>query len=112
MTDEKNGKKEIAAMPPEGTPLFSGPAFMAREERSEKEGPLMYVGPTVPGIGIQNRVYTEMPKEAKERAERTPEIRLLFIPVKDYPRANQMLREGRGYLYDAYCTAEKGGIGA
>ena len=25
------------------------------------KGPWMYVGPTVPGIGIQNRVYTAIP---------------------------------------------------
>ena len=115
MTDEKNRKNETVDMPPEPLSLFPGPAFRSREERHEKEGPLMYVGPTVPGIGIQNRVYTEIPKEAKERAEKMPEIRLLFIPVKDYPMANQMLREGTGYLYDAYCRAggpEKGGTGA
>ena len=31
------------------------------EKIVEKE-PVMYVGPTVDGIGIQNRVYTEIPK--------------------------------------------------
>lgn len=32
-----------------------------------KQENLMYVGPTIPGIGIQNRVYTEIP-EAGERS--------------------------------------------
>ena len=31
-----------------------------------KQENLMYVGPTIPGIGIQNRVYTEIPEAAKE----------------------------------------------
>lgn len=63
---------------------------------------LMYVGPTVSGIGIQNRVYTEMPKDAEEKAREVPEIRQLFIPVKNYPIANKMLREKKGYIYSAF----------
>lgn len=79
------------------------------------KGPWMYVGPTVPGIGIQNRVYTEIPADAAGRVREVPEIRLLFIPVKDYPLANRMLREGAGYIHDAYCKAaqlRRGGDGA
>lgn len=65
--------------------------------------PKMYVGPTVSGIGIQNRVYTEMPREAEEKAKEVPEITQLFIPVKKYPIANKMLREKKGYIYSAFC---------
>lgn len=74
-------------------------------------GPWMYVGPTVPGIGIQNRVYTEIPADAAGRVREVPEIGLLFIPVKDYPLANRMLREGAGYIHDAYCKVEDIGKG-
>ena len=76
------------------------------------KGPWMYVGPTVPGIGIQNRVYTAIPAEAAGRAKEVPEVGLLFIPVRDYPMANRMLRERTGYIHDAYCKVEvirKGG---
>lgn len=86
-----------------------------KEQETGLKGPWMYVGPTVPGIGIQNRVYTEVPADAAERAKEMPEIGLLFIPVKDYPMADRMLREGAGYIYDAYCKAaqiRKGGDGA
>lgn len=72
----------------------------------------MYVGPTVSGIGIQNRVYTEMPEDAKEKAKEIPEINHLFIPVKNYPVANKMLREKKGYIYSAFCkvgTLRSGG---
>lgn len=78
-------------------------------------GPWMYVGPTVPGIGIQNRVYTEIPADAAERVKEVPEVGLLFIPVRDYPMANRMLREGAGYIHDAYCKVaqiRRGGDGA
>ena len=43
------------------------------KKRTEKE-PLMYVGPTVNGLGIQNRVYTEIPKAAEAVLEETPEL--------------------------------------
>lgn len=87
----------------------------AKEQEAGLKGPWMYVGPTIPGIGIQNRVYTEIPADAAGRAKEVPEVALLFIPVKDYPMANKMLREGAGYIYDAYCKAaqiRKGGDGA
>lgn len=87
-------------------------AVKTKKGSSGMEGPWMYVGPTVPGIGIQNRVYKEIPKEAAERAKEVPEVGLLFLPVKDYPMANKMLRERTGYIYDAYCKAaslRKGG---
>lgn len=87
----------------------------AKEQETGLKGPWMYVGPSVPGIGIQNRVYTEIPADAAGWAKEIPEVGLLFIPVKDYPMANRMLREGTGYIYDAYCKAaqiRKGGDGA
>lgn len=72
-------------------------------KKPKAKGPLMYVGPSVSGIGIQNRVYTEIPEDAKEKAKEVPEINLLFIPVASYPTANQMLREKKGYIYSAFC---------
>lgn len=74
-----------------------------KKVKSANPEPRMYVGPTVSGIGIQNRVYTEMPRDAEEKAKEVPEIAQLFIPVKKYPIANKMLREKRGYIYSAFC---------
>lgn len=94
-------KKEDAALKPEKKDIGMG-------------GPLMYVGPTIAGIGIQNRVYTEIPAEAAERAKEIPEVGLLFIPVRDHPLASRMLRERTGYIYDAYCKVaefRRGGDG-
>lgn len=68
---------------------------------------VMYVGPTVPGIGIQNRVYTETPSDAKEVIRDNPQIGNLFIRIRDYPIANKMLREKKGYIYSAFLRAEE-----
>lgn len=66
---------------------------------------IMYVGPTVPGIGINNAVYTEIPADAKEVIKKVPEIGNLFMPIMQYSEANVMLREKRGYIYNAYQKA-------
>lgn len=119
MIDEKV-KKEGRAVPQmadtASTASKTDGAARATPRQKKKghglSGPWMYVGPTAPGIGIQNRVYTEIPAGAQERIEQMPEIGHLFIPVKDYPMANRMLREGTGYISDAYCKVsgiERGG---
>ena len=77
----------------------------AKKDQKVAAGPLMYVGPTVTGLAIQNRVYSEIPKEAEEAFTTNPELRNLFIPVREYPKANRMLRSGTGYIYSAFQVA-------
>ena len=69
-----------------------------KAEKTVEKEPVMYVGPTVNGIGIQNRVYTEIPKEAQVLFREAPELRNLFIPVRQYPLACRMIRERKGYI--------------
>ena len=109
-------KEETAAAVQEGkkeeNTADAGRSAEAKKENPGMKGPRMYVGPTVSGIGIQNRVYTEIPEDAKEKAKETPEINHLFIPVRSYPVANQMFREKKGYIYTAFCkvsTLRNGG---
>lgn len=105
-------KEEKPATTAPASTSNSPPAATPLKEPPKTEGSWMYVGPTLAGIGIQNRVYTEIPQEALSQAKEIPEIKLLFIPVKDYPMANRMLREATGYLYHAYCKIaerKKGG---
>lgn len=104
MTNDKSNKNETEVFSAE-TAGTTAAVPKAIKKRVEKKEPLMYVGPTAPDIGIQNRVYTKIPDSAEKLSERIPEIRLLFIPVKHYPIANRMLREGGGYIYSAYLKA-------
>lgn len=77
------------------------------EEKKESKR-YMYVGPTVSGIGIQNRVYTDIPQEVMDLMNDGHRIiGDLFIQIRDYPTANRMIREKKGYLYNAYLAAEK-----
>lgn len=79
------------------------PAGTTQEENGTR--PLMYVGPTITGFAIQNRVYSRIPDEAKERFKTSPWLRNLFIPVSEYPKANKSLRTRTGYIYEAYMKA-------
>lgn len=76
-----------------------------KAEKTVEKEPVMYVGPTVNGIGIQNRVYTEIPKETQVLFQGVPELRNLFIPVRQYPLACRMIRERKGYIYSAFMRA-------
>lgn len=91
-----SNKKETAA----GT----APKPKPRTKTAEK-GPVMYVGPTIPGIGSQNQVFTGIPASAQEAFKKEPELGNLFIAIKDYPEANAMLREKRGYIHSAFNKA-------
>ena len=73
-------------------------------EAKAKE-PQMYVGTTIPGVGIQNRVYTEIPEGAAALIKEHPEFGNLFIAIEEYPKANRMLREGTGYIFSAFNKA-------
>ncbi len=75
------------------------------EEAKTEAKPKMYVGPTIAGIGIQNRVYTDIPDGAASQIKKTPEFGNLFIDIEDYPKANRMLRERTGYIFSAYSKA-------
>ncbi len=74
-------------------------------EETPAPEPLMYVGPTIAGFGIQNRVYTEIPAEAQEEIAKTPELRNLFLQIRQYPKAERQIREEKGYIYSAYLKA-------
>lgn len=108
-------EKKKAARVREPVEIKQEPAGTTQEENGvvrkdpvgagKVEEHLMYVGPTITGFAIQNRVYSRIPKEAEERFEKEPWLRNLFIPVSEYPKANKSLRTRTGYIYEAYMKA-------
>lgn len=81
---------------------------VAHAEEKKEPKRYMYVGPTVSGIGIQNRVYTDIPQEVVNLMnDGYPVVGDLFIQIRDYPAAERMIREKKGYLYNAYLAAQK-----
>ena len=67
--------------------------------------PLMYVGPTIRGVAIQNRVYTEIPGTAKTAMAECPLLANLFVPVEKYTEVEKQLDTGKGGFYVAYTAA-------
>lgn len=114
---ETTEEKQAAEMGEQKEPVEEKNESVEGQEEEEKKEPAgdqeapkryMYVGPTVPGIGIQNRVYTDIPQEVVNLMnDGHPVIGDLFIQIRDYPTANRMIRERKGYLYNAYLVAEK-----
>ena len=70
-----------------------------------KQEPMMYVGPTVPGVAIQNTVYTEKPEGLKEAQKECPEFGNLYLSIGKYAMAEKMIRAGEGYVHEAYKKA-------
>ena len=66
---------------------------------------MMYVGPTIAGMAIQNTVYTEKPEALKEAQKECPELGNLYLPIKQYATAERMIRTKTGYIHEAYKKA-------
>ena len=75
------------------------------ETENKAQKPLMYVGPTIPGIAIQNTVYEPIPGAAKDAAKELPVFLDLFIPIMKYPDAERQIRKKSGRLYSAFVKA-------
>lgn len=65
----------------------------------------IYVGPTIPGVAIQNRVYSETPAGLSEAFEKVPEMQNLMIPISEYAEAERMIDNRKGYVYSVYLKA-------
>lgn len=74
---------------------------------AKKPDPVMYVGPTINGLATCGTVYTSIPEAAKTAQAKAPLFLNLFIPVTEYGTADQMIRNHKGYIFEAYKDAEK-----
>lgn len=53
------------------------PKVQAAEKESAAKEPMMYVGPTIPGVAVQNTVYTEKPEALEEAQKECPYLAIL-----------------------------------
>lgn len=67
--------------------------------------PVLYVGPTIAGVGSQGTVYTKVPDGARAAADTCPLLLSLFIPIREYAKAEIMLRTKTGYISAAFNEA-------
>lgn len=67
---------------------------------------MIYVGPTIDGIAIQNVVYCNgIPAGATVAVKEEPAFSGLFVPLEHYSRASNMLTSGKGFIAEAYTKA-------
>ena len=83
-------------------PATKEQVVQAEQHETKNTEPLMYVGPTIPGVAIQNRVYDGLPEGLQEAMKEVPEFGNLMVPVEDYPKAELMIRTRKGYVASAY----------
>ena len=70
--------------------------------------PVVYCGPTIPGIAKQYTIYSNGPVPAlAAAAQRNPAIGGLIIPLDRLPEAMRQLRTKSGSIYALYCRAGK-----
>lgn len=93
MSEVKRPQKEAKA-----------PAAEPKRKEAPK-APMMYVGPTIHGVAIQNTVYTKKPDALEEAQKECPEFGNLYLPIMKYAMAEQMIRKKSGYIYTAYKKA-------
>jgi hypothetical protein len=81
---------------------------MAETKNKAVKEKVLYFGPTIPGVAIENTVYSEMP-DISEALAACPELQQLFVPeslmVKLYPIAEQSLFRQKGAAFVAYQAA-------
>lgn len=77
-----------------------------RRKNAEKR---IYVGPTILGVAAKNTIFSgELPGSLKEAIKKNPYLSNLVVSVGQYPAAEKMLRNKKGYVYDAYQEAAGG----
>lgn len=81
---------------------------MAETKNKAVKEKVLYYGPTIPGVAIENTMYSEMP-DISEALTACPELQQLFVPesmmVKLYPIAEQSIYNRKGAAFVAYQAA-------
>ena len=68
----------------------------------------MYVGPTVPGVAVKNRIYIgRLPDKVAERKNSDPYFANLLIPVDQLVTARQKLQDKNSVLAVSYLKVLK-----
>lgn len=82
-------KSETVVEPKKTKPI------VVQKSVTEETKPLIYIGPTVPGIARNNQVFTngELPKELTVKIEEETAIKALIIDVDQLAKADQQIKK-------------------
>lgn len=82
---------------------------MSKEPKktAQATGPVVYCGPTIPGVAVQYAVYTNgIPAALAAHIEKKPAFSGLVVSLDELPDAMKKLRGGYGHIYQLYRKAQ------
>ena len=97
-------KKTAAA---ESTETVAEPTADKKAMQKHTE-PVVYVGPTVPGVATRNTVFNNgLTQELKDAQDKEPAFKGLVVPVSSLATATNDIASKRGATYTFYERAAK-----
>ena len=80
------------------------------QKTGQAAGPVVYCGPTVPGVAVQFTTYTNgTPAALAEATEKNPVLGGLVVPLDQLPEVRRQFYAGAGRYYTLYCKAQENG---
>ena len=80
------------------------------KKTDQAAGPVVYCGPTVPGVAVQYTVYTNgTPAALAEAIKEKPILGGLVVPLDKLPEVRRQFHAGAGRYYTLYRKAQGNG---
>lgn len=85
---------------------------MSKEPKktAQAAGPVVYCGPTIPGVAVQFTTYTNgTPATLAEAIKENPVLGGLLVPLDKLPEVRKQFHAGSGRYYTLYREAKENG---
>lgn len=88
--------------------------LQSNQQRSRKTaqaaGPVVYCGPTIPGVAVQFTTYTNgVPTALEEATKKNQVLGGLVVPLDQLPEVRHQFHAGAGRYYTLYRKAQEKG---
>ncbi len=81
-----------------------------QKKTTQATGPVVYCGPTIPGVAVQYTTYTNgTPAALAEAIKEKPVLGGLVVPLDQLPEVRRQFHAGAGRYYTLYRKAQGNG---
>ena len=81
-----------------------------QKKTTQATGPVVYCGPTIPGVAVQFTTYTNgTPTALAEAIKEKPVLGGLVVPLDKLPEVRRQFHAGFGRYYTLYRKAQENG---
>lgn len=81
-----------------------------QKKTTQATGPVVYCGPTIPGVAVQYTTYTNgTPTALAEAIKEKPVLGGLVVPLDKLPEVRRQFHDGAGRYYTLYRKAQGNG---